>query len=350
MTRTRKQSRYLGGVERLSPFPRRILLADHAGRMVGVAGELAARGHTAVGSQTTDATLSAIAERRPDLIVLAALAATASDPEVARVIGAREGDQHTPIILVTDERAEDVLRHTRGAVDDVLPASDSSAETILERLLIALARLDRIRANEERSRSLERQAITDFKTGTFNDRYFHRRLREEFNRARRYRSAISCVMLDFDNFKEINDSFDHAFGDFVLLAFARKVRAIIRDSDIPSRFGGDEFAILLPNTLLDDAVCIAERIRLIVSSYSFQRDDLATSVTLSIGISTFDGTEDISPEQFLHRADCALLEAKRQGRNRVIVHSEVIGRQAPRGIAPRFPSSDEGTLEAGAIG
>jgi diguanylate cyclase (GGDEF)-like protein len=229
-----------------------------------------------------------------------------------------------------------------GTFDDVFCRVDLTADELYRRIQLGLGRLSLLRRMEEDRLALERQSVTDFKTGTYNDRYFHRRLREEFNRARRHHTAISCVMLDFDNFKEINDTFDHAFGDFVLLSFAKKLRSIIRDIDIPARFGGDEFVLLLPNTGLDEAVQIAERIRKIVSEYRFETQIHSTSVSLSIGISSFDGIEESSPEEFLRRADCALLEAKRRGRNRVILYPQVAGRDhGPR--RGREDASESGT-------
>ena len=337
---------YPGGLGRVLSFPRRILIAAHR-EIPDVGATLTTLGHTVIRTSKPDETQAAIRKRRPDLILLVPIADTASAPEVSAILSARTDEQATPVLLVTDEPVSVVLEHTHGEVEDVIPHQGSGVDELCDRALLALARLQETRAIEEQLRSVERQSITDFKTGTFNDRYFHRRLREEFSRARRYRSSISCVMFDFDNFKKINDSFDHAFGDFVLLAVAKKVREAIRDSDIPARFGGDEFALLLPNTQLDEAVRIAERIRTIVSQYSFERAEHSTSVTISVGISTFDGVEDLSAEELLRQADLALLEAKRRGRNCVVLSTEV-GDTPPE--VPRSRRPPDGAMESGAAG
>lgn len=318
------------GADRMTAFPRRILIADHHGqRLPDIATELSNAGHTVVATRDALATIEAIRDKRPDLILLAPLSKNPDGQEVARILDAKEHQGTAPVLLVVEgEQPPALVAKLAGRVDDILPRSTLSIEQLRLRILLALGRLSRVRRLEEERSALERQSITDFKTGTFNDRYFHRRLREEFSRARRHRLLISCVMLDFDNFKEINDSFDHAFGDFVLLAFAKKLKSIIRDIDIPARFGGDEFVLLLPNTGLDEAMHIAERIRTIVAAYAFEREQHSTNVSLSIGISTYDGIEESTPEEFLRRADCALLEAKRRGRNRIISYPQVAARAA----------------------
>ncbi|MBL8766948.1 MAG: diguanylate cyclase [Planctomycetes bacterium] len=322
--------------------PRRILLADHhTERLPDVKSRLEALGHSVFSSDDALSSLEAVREKRPDLVILAPLSRHADGPEVGSLLSAKDRIQFTALLLVLEDAPKaDALLGLAGRVDDVVLRDELTADRLFDRAVLALGRLGRVRRLEDEKAALERQSVTDFKTGTFNDRYFHRRLREEFARARRHRQAISCVMLDFDNFKEINDNFDHAFGDFVLLAFAKKLRAVIRDIDIPARLGGDEFALLLPSTGLDQAVRIAERIRRIVGEYLFEHDGSSTTVSLSIGISTFDGIEESSPEEFLRRADAALLEAKRRGRNRVVLYPQIAGNSGAGGAGGANPSDD----------
>ncbi len=317
-------------------LPRRILIADHSThRLPSLATELSAAGHTVFETADVLSTLDAITERRPDIVLLSPLSDSITGQELRRVIEAKDRVQQTPLVLfVEHDVLPATLENQGGSIDDVIDRRTADLPEIRRRVALALGRLFAIRRLEEDKLALERQSITDFKTGTYNDRYFHRRMREEFHRARRHRLALSCVMLDFDNFKEINDNFDHAFGDFVLLAFAKKVRSVIREIDIPARFGGDEFVLLLPNTGLEEAVRIAERIRKIVSSYAFEHENHATHVTLSVGIATYDGVDDITPEEFLRRADCALLEAKRRGRDRVVLYSQIAGKAFPESMVP----------------
>lgn len=336
--------------EGMTAFPQRILVADHhPDSLPDVHEPLSARGHTVLHSSDPVSTLDTLERRRPDLLLLSPLSDNPNGPELLRILGAKDRSAYTPLLLVLDDATVDSsLADLIGRADDVIRRSRADERTLVECVELALGRLKRIRDLERSNRSLKRQSITDFKTNTFNDRYFHQRLREEFSRARRHRAPISCIMLDFDNFKEINDNFDHAFGDFVLLAFAKKLRSIIRDIDIPARFGGDEFVVLLPNTGLDEAVVIAERVRSIVGSYKFEHGGLSTSVGLSMGIAAYDGVEDSSAEDLLRRADRALLEAKRRGRDRIVLYPQV-GRSDDERIAS--PSRPPGrALDAGATG
>jgi diguanylate cyclase (GGDEF)-like protein len=173
---------------------------------------------------------------------------------------------------------------------------------------------------KKKIRQLEEQSITDYKTGLYNDRYIMRRLVEEFQRAERHNIPLSIIMADVDEFKKLNDTLGHPFGDFVLQTMAKYLSTIIRKIDIPGRYGGDEFLILLPNTGLDEAAAIADRIRAFLDGHTFEKDGQQTGVTISQGINTYSGDGQISCDQFLKRADQAVFEAKQRGKNRVCLY------------------------------
>ncbi len=169
----------------------------------------------------------------------------------------------------------------------------------------------------ERAR-LVRLAVTDDLTHAYNGRYLLPRLEEELQRARSG-SPVSLAMLDLDHFKRVNDTHGHARGDEVLRAFADRVRASTRRSDLLVRRGGEEFVLVLPATDAARARALAERIRAGVGGEPMRVGDgdrAAVVQTVSIGVATWDGAE--GAEELLHRADLALYEAKRAGRNRVI--------------------------------
>jgi diguanylate cyclase (GGDEF)-like protein len=170
-------------------------------------------------------------------------------------------------------------------------------------------------------------ATTDFLTGLPNRREFMRRLGEEQDRLRRDVGARAAVLLlDVDHFKRINDEHGHAAGDAVLRQLAELMRDGQRKIDMPGRIGGEEFAILLPGTGLDDALVYAERLRQRVAATPLRLDDeLTVVVTISIGIAVVGG-KDASGDAALVRADQALYRAKRGGRNRV----ELMGQEADR--------------------
>ena len=135
-------------------------------------------------------------------------------------------------------------------------------------------------------------------------------------RAGRYGLPLSCLMLDLDHFKRVNDDQGHAAGDAVLAQLGERLRALLRDIDVAGRIGGEEFAILLPQTDGPQAMVAAERIRAAIAATPFTHGALALPVTSSIGVSTF-GAEPMDTDALVEQADAGLYEAKRNGRNRV---------------------------------
>jgi diguanylate cyclase (GGDEF)-like protein len=165
--------------------------------------------------------------------------------------------------------------------------------------------------------SLEHLAITDQLTGLLNHRYFSTRLESEVKRAKRYNLPLTLLMADIDRFKTVNDQFGHATGNRVLEQVASVVRARVRETDIVARFGGDELAVILCQTGLEDGRVVAERIRSAVENYRVDIADAAGGpVTVSIGLAELSGP-NASPARLLEEADAGLYEAKQAGRNRV---------------------------------
>jgi diguanylate cyclase (GGDEF)-like protein len=142
------------------------------------------------------------------------------------------------------------------------------------------------------------------------------RLHEEMSRVKRNKYASSLIVIDVDKFKNFNDSYGHLAGDKVLECLAENIKQSIRVEDIPSRFGGEEFTILLPVTEPDKALLVAERLRTAVAAMKVPWEQPLPQVTISLGIVSFDGDEDISAEDVINRADSALYLSKEQGRNR----------------------------------
>ncbi len=165
--------------------------------------------------------------------------------------------------------------------------------------------------------NLEKLAITDALTGIYNYRYFYTRLDEEFNRANRYGTNLSCIMMDIDNFKRINDTFGHKVGDMVLREIANLIKNTIRKSDILVRYGGEEFAIILPYTDKSGAILQAERIRTEIRGFRFSGLVEDISLTVSLGVATYPGEGISTPDELVARADRALFQAKESGKDRV---------------------------------
>ena len=162
-------------------------------------------------------------------------------------------------------------------------------------------------------------ALTDGLTGLLNHRAFHDRLVGEFERHRRYGSAISIIIADFDDLKVINDTFGHPVGDKVLRKIGDILREASRESDVLARYGGDEFVILLPQTSTKNACNMAERIRKKVKDSDFEIKGHKVKSSMTMGIASVPHLEINSPDELFGSADRALYEAKRSGKNRVRV-------------------------------
>ena len=163
---------------------------------------------------------------------------------------------------------------------------------------------------------LERLAITDPLTGLYNRRFFQSRLGVEIERAKRYGRVLSLVMLDVDNFKEINDQRGHQFGDHVLAEVGKILRGNVRASDIVCRYGGEEFAVLLPETPPEQAGRAAEKLRTCLKE-RFQGGRDPVALTVSLGVASYPSPGVADENALVRRADAALYEAKGLGRDRV---------------------------------
>jgi diguanylate cyclase (GGDEF)-like protein len=179
-------------------------------------------------------------------------------------------------------------------------------------------------------RGLHEAATTDGLTGLLNHRRFQQAVREELQRAFRYRHAVSLLMIDVDDFKQYNDKFGHPSGDGLLREIAEAVQESIRTVDVAARYGGEEFAVLLPETGQENAEAIAERVRSLVARKPFEvgeEEPLLIRQTVSIGLATYpDHATDAAG--LVQLADKALYLAKRTGKNKVVSASEVIGRES----------------------
>lgn len=172
-------------------------------------------------------------------------------------------------------------------------------------------------AQKEMQEKLEQQATTDYLTELYNRRYFTSRLEEEVFRVKRNKEAeTSLIMFDLDKFKLINDTYGHLTGDVILKNFTNILKKHLRKTDIAGRLGGEEFAMILPNTGIENAVILANRIREEVSSQTLNIDEKNIKFTVSIGLTSLS-YDDMSFDSALARADSALYTAKENGRNRV---------------------------------
>jgi len=159
--------------------------------------------------------------------------------------------------------------------------------------------------------------IKDALTGIYNRRFLETKLKEEFERHRRYSTEFSVIMFDIDYFKKVNDKYGHQCGDFILKSVSSRISSIIRNVDYLARYGGEEFCCLLPETSLESAMNVAERFRKAIMEQENSFDGTIIKVTISLGVAEIrEGIN--SPQMLLKKADEALYKAKREGRNRVV--------------------------------
>jgi len=187
--------------------------------------------------------------------------------------------------------------------------------------LLAVAPLTVASVNAARNHllaSLNHAADHDALTGVLNRSAFLRRGRQRLVDARGERTSVAAMMLDIDHFKSVNDRHGHAAGDAVLAAFAQRVRAHLREDGLFGRFGGEEFAVLLPGVDAASALAVGERLRHIASEVVVLEDGRSLDVTVSVGVAVSSGSGLERLEDLLHQADNALYRAKAMGRNRVI--------------------------------
>jgi two-component system, cell cycle response regulator len=269
----------------------------------------------------------------PDLVLLDMVLPDMDGLEVLRIVKARPDDQFIPVIILSVKSDLDSkVTGLRIGADDYLAKPFAEAE-ILARCA-AMLRIkslqDQLRETQAKlaahAKRLAEEAITDELTGLKNRRAFDERLLEEFRRAQRYADPVSLIMIDLDHFKSVNDRFGHPFGDTVLRGAAEQLRASTRDPDICSRYGGEEFAVILPKTHLQGALAVAERIWRELGARAFPLPsgapgaDEPLHVTASMGIAFYPSKDITSPELLLRYADEALYQAKRSGRNTICLY------------------------------
>ncbi len=255
--------------------------------------------------------------RIPDLVLLDIMMPEMSGLEVCQLLKADERTSDVPVIFLT--ALGDVPDRVAGLEvggDDYI-AKPFHPDELRARIRAAL-RTKQARDQLRREReSLASQAVTDPLTGVYNRRMLETRLAEEVTRSRRYGHSLTCLMLDLDHFKRINDEHGHPTGDTMLRQFADLTQSCLRGSDVLARYGGEEFVILVTETGLEGATTTAEKVRRAIEEHRFRgANGQGLRLTTSIGIAELQ-PEESAPE-VLARADKALYEAKRTGRNRVV--------------------------------
>jgi len=170
---------------------------------------------------------------------------------------------------------------------------------------------------------LYEMATLDRKTKLYNHGFFKNTLVEEIERAEKYKTDLTLMIMDLDHFKTVNDTYGHIVGDEVLIKVARTIQEQVRSFDIPARFGGEEFTVILPETDSNCALGVAERLRKSIGNLLFTNPKGKFSITVSIGVARFEHSSNITEDIYIEQADKALYYAKQHGRNQVALYAEV---------------------------
>lgn len=233
------------------------------------------------------------------------------------MVNARKELQDIPILLLTSH--EEISTKIRGLEQG---ASDYVTKPFIPEELLARVKVQlKIKALQdhlkEKNQLLQKLAQTDPLTELYNRRHIMTALTSEFDRSRRFGSPFAFLMIDLDHFKRVNDTYGHMQGDKVLQSTSWEIQSVLRQYDSAARFGGEEFALLLPEAALDDAVMVAERLRENISNIEFSGELEDLKITASIGVAGIPHEKINSIEDLIRLADVALYAAKNKGRNRV---------------------------------
>lgn len=299
---------------------RRILVVDEDQESLGILLEpLRWEGYDAQGVTSVADALVKIEEWQP-LIVLLDLKDFDSGLKSLAVI--KERVPHGSCVVLSDD----------SSTEAIIKGFDYGADDYIVKPFVPLELLARLRTHL-RIRDLHEQLVvanekllamvdTDDLTGLYNMRSLYQRLDFEMQRARRFGRQVCAIMLDMDNFKSVNDGHDHLFGSYVISEVGKIIKANTRNIDIPARYGGDEFLIILTEVNFEGAQYFCERLRRSIEAYHFKNGVDQINLTVSIGYSMTSASEIISARELVRQADHALYEAKRSGRNRVVFYDK----------------------------
>ncbi len=272
----------------------------------------------------TDATeaLELIEQWAPHVVILDWMMPTMSGLKILKSI--REKQVHVSCIFVSGNPSTEAI----------IEGLDAGADDYIIKPFIPLEFLARVRTHL-RIRELHEQILVaneklkelvdiDDLTGLYNMRSFYQRLEFEMERAKRFNREVAVAMMDMDYFKTVNDGHDHLFGSYVLSEVGKIIKAHTRNIDIPARYGGDEFLVVLSETNHAGVMHFCERLRRVIQETTFVSGKDSINLTISLGFAVYNPGESISPRELVRRADHALYDAKRAGRNQVRFYGEEI--------------------------
>ena len=264
-----------------------------------------------------DEALDTIDENRFDLIFLEYALPDGNGLEFLEAINSK--GVNTPVVVITGQGDELIAsRMIQAGASDYLPKAKLSQKALLRIISNALEKANLRREMRIVQEKLAEMSIRDELTGMFNRRYFKEALEREVSGAQRYKHSLALCIIDLDHFKLVNDSYGHLCGDEVLQEFGKILSDSIRKYDVACRYGGEEFAVLLPDTSIDEAAVLCDRFRERISKHDFTYNRFTIQITASIGVAACSPQNVTTGQQLVDLADKALYQAKHQGRNKVV--------------------------------
>lgn len=259
-------------------------------------------------------------ENAPNLLILDWMMSGMNGIEICRKVRELAREPYTYILLLTSKsEAEDIISGMEAGADDYITKPFNQNE-LRVRLNAGRRILEMNKKLLDVRDVLRKKAIYDDLTGLYNRHYMVEILEKEYARALRYQTDLSCLLIDIDYFKVVNDTFGHIFGDLILREFSARLKREARKHDFIFRYGGEEFMMLLPNTGVDGAQRVAEKIRSVCESKMYEDGANLTIATVSIGIASVKQHQPFGSKELIAFADKALYRSKTEGRNRVNVY------------------------------
>lgn len=270
---------------------------------------------------TCSAALQRLEEDRFDLILLDYLLPDGNALDFMKTMHLKGFE--IPVVFVTGQGDEMIAaKAIQAGAYDYLTKGKINKTSLLKAITYAMEKARLLKEISQIQKRIVEMSIQDELTGLYNRRYMEEMLEIEFSRARMYHTDLSCLIMDLDHFKEVNDSFGHAFGDLVLKEFAETLKNSTRNSDWRFRYGGEEFMLLVPGTDIHGARRMAEKIRRMCEKKVYANKSHSAKVTVSIGIASKNHHQPDRPEDLMGYADKALYGAKNSGRNCIRVFNE----------------------------
>lgn len=302
----------------LSARSGRVLLVDDHPRSAARLLEVLSKANDAFAERDIHAALNKLTESNFDLLVVSLSLQSADGLRLCSQVRSLERTRHLPIIMLVEPGDEArLLRGLDMGVNDYLMRPIDRHE-LLARVKTQIKRKRHSDFLRHRLAESVELSVTDSLTGLHNRRYMEGHLRTLVSEAIRTGRSLSMLVADIDHFKAVNDTYGHDAGDAVLKEFSVRLKRNTRGVDLACRLGGEEFVIIMPDTDLERAYQIGERLRACVAADEFAIDRVrSVRVTASVGIATLESPQD-TPESMFKRADNALYTAKRRGRNRVV--------------------------------